>query len=446
MSEHTKVFVSSYLPTTETVEHVKVFTEIGIVGLWLIFVYILSIWLVLGTLSSHQFQDQIRRNSRNIEASETPSDLNQRKTVASIVRLLESYETVQRSRQITNQEFQDTEARINEISNEIDSEQVKSDKLSAQFYSTVDKTKREFIRSGGQFLGPESQSPDPDLVLSTAQKAYPDNQPLMKLVESAGDVLFKWNEANDNIRRLENSLDKIKNRRDELIDGLKVLRAEEDKLFRSERERDYISELLSLNDFGFAFLATMPTQLLTLILTLSMGALGSVIYLTRTFFDRQAAAPFSFYLFRPFLGMVTAVAIFVLAKAGQISISDASLSQGISENLNPFLISFLAVLSGLFSEHAYERIQRAGWAIFRSGDSSESKDRWAYRVQAEIDAQSKDKNDLVKFLRVPSEAINDWLDEKQMVPEDSQDIIAAWLGRERRELFSDQAAVKVQSP
>ncbi len=446
MSEHTKVFVSSYLPTTETVEHVKVFTEIGIVGLWLIFVYILSIWLVLGTLSSHQFQDQIRRNSRNIEASETPSELNQRKTVASIVRLLESYENVQRSRQTANQEFQDTEARINEFSNEIDSKRMRSDELWGKYDSTVQKIKREFIRLGGRFPGPESQSPGVDLVLSTAQRAFPDNQPLMNLVESVGDAQFKWSEVEDNIGRLSTSLANLTNRREELIGRLEALGAEEDKLFRSERERDYISELLSLNDFGFAFLATMPTQLLTLILTLSMGALGSVIYLTRTFFDRRAAAPFSFYLFRPFLGMVTAVAIFVLAKAGQISISDASLSQGISENLNPFLISFLAVLSGLFSEHAYERIQRAGWAIFRSGDSSESKDRWAYRVQAEIDAQSKDKNDLVKFLRVPPEAINDWLDEKQMVPEDSQDIIAAWLGRERRELFSDQAAVKVQSP
>ncbi len=446
MSDQTKVFGSSYLPTVETVEHVKVFTGIGVVGLWLLFVYIFSIWLVLGTLSSHQFQDQIRRDSRNIEASETQSQLNKSQTVASIVRLLDSYETGQLSRQITNQEFQNTEERINEVSNEIDSEQVKSDKLWAQYDSAVDKTKREFIRSGGQFLGPESQSPNADLVLSLAQRAFPDDQPLMKLVESAGDALFKWNETNDNISRLENSLVKLKNRRKDLIGRLEVLRDEENKLFKSERERDYISELLSLNDFGFAFLATMPTQLLTLILTLSMGALGSVIYLTRTFFDRRTAAPFSFYLFRPFLGMVTAVAIFVLAKAGQISISDASLSQGNSENLNPFLISFLAVLSGLFSEHAYERIQKAGWAIFRSGDNGESKDRWAYRVQAEINAQGKDKDELVKFLRVPPEAIGDWLDEKQMVPEDAQNIIAAWLGRERRELFSDQGAAEIQSP
>ena len=49
-------------------------------------------------------------------------------------------------------------------------------------------------------------------------------------------------------------------------------------------------------------------------------------------------------------------------------------------------------------------------------------------------------------MRVPPEAIGDWLDEKQMVPEDAQNIIAAWLGRERRELFSDQGAAEIQSP
>jgi hypothetical protein len=47
---------------------------------------------------------------------------------------------------------------------------------------------------------------------------------------------------------------------------------------------------------------------------------------------------------------------------------------------------------------------------------------------------------------VPQETIGDWLDEKQMVPEDAQDIIAAWLARDRRELFSDQAAVEIQVP
>jgi hypothetical protein len=390
-------------------------------------------------LSSHQFQEQIRRDSQNIEGKET-------QTVASVVQLLERYENLQRSQQIANQELQKSEQMLNESSAALDSERARSDEFWSLYDATVGKVERELFRLGAELPGGDQGRTDNEVVLLIAQRDFPDNKPLADLVETAGDAGQRWSEAQDKIGRLQQSSQVLTERRAQFESRLKELAQNETDFLGTGKKRDYIIELLAFKDFGFVFLATKPTQLLTLILTLSMGALGSVIYLTRTFFDRQAAAPFSFYLFRPFLGMVTAVAIFVLAKAGQISISDASLSQGISGNLNPFLISFLAVLSGLFSEHAYERIQRAGWAIFRSRDSSESKDRWAYRVQAEIDAQGKDPNELVMFLRVPPEAIADWLDEKQMVPEDAQDIIAAWLGRERRELFSDQAAVEIQSP
>ena len=117
--------------------------------------------------------------------------------------------------------------------------------------------------------------------------------------------------------------------------------------------------------YPFVFsMATMPRQLLTLILTLSMGALGSVIFLTLAYFRDQGEIAFSWYLFRPFLGMVTAFAVFVLAKAGQLTISSGSNVDVLSEDLSPYFISFLAIVSGLLSEQAIRRIRGVGDNIF----------------------------------------------------------------------------------
>lgn len=412
---------------------VKFFTDVGVVGVWLILLYFCSIWLVLGTLSSYQFQDQIRRAGATTQGES--------RSVASVVRLLETYENkIQLPRRNITEEIKKIDMKFVQISADMEKEQKRSDDFWVSYLDTIERIAGLISQLGGTPPEDPEYGFDPIQVLAYAQSNYPGNEPLMEMVDSAAQAIRTSNEADNRISRLLEAEEKARNQHNTLQANLDELDRQEEGLLASERKKDYISELLSLKELGFHFLATMPPQLLTLILTLSMGALGSVISLTRTFFDKTAEAPFSFYLFRPFLGMVTAVAVFVLAKAGQITISDTSVSQGLSENLNPFLISFLAVLSGLFSEHAYERIQRAGWALFRSRDGEEKKERWAFAVKAEIEAQSKDPRELAKFARVSPDILKDWLDEKQMVPEEAQDIIAAWLAKDRRALFSDQAA------
>ena len=221
---------------------------------------------------------------------------------------------------------------------------------------------------------------------------------------------------------------------------MEVAESEEAKMDNDEL-RDFLVELRYLTRLRFDILATMPAQLLTLILTLSMGSLGSVIFLTRELFREGEKHSINWYIFRPFLGMVTAIAIFVLAKSGQLVISDGGNPESgkMSETLNPFFISFLAIISGVLSEQAYEKIHNTGKSFFQTGIGENA--RWAVHLRKIMDAQHKTPAEAAKYLSQSIEVIQDWMDEQAPVPENAQKIIAAWLDKPGREIFSDQSPV-----
>ena len=123
----------------------------------------------------------------------------------------------------------------------------------------------------------------------------------------------------------------------------------------------------------------MPSQLLILILAISMGAFGSVIHLTWEYFDKTTRRRLSWYIFRPFLGAVLAFAIFILLKSGQMVLTNTTGVGAGAEDLNPYFISFLAIISGILSEQAYAKISAAGTQIFNSAHD---------RIDAQLFARS----------------------------------------------------------
>lgn len=140
--------------------------------------------------------------------------------------------------------------------------------------------------------------------------------------------------------------------------------------------------------------------------------------------------------------MATAIAIFILAKAGQIVISDTSTAEGLSSNLNPFFIAFLAIVSGLLSEQAYERIQKSGFAFF--GVDERSGGRWAFGLKRELERRGRSAADIATLLRVPTRVAENWVEERQPVMEREQELLSVWLDRPVREIFSDLAPARVE--
>jgi hypothetical protein len=438
----------------------------GVVGAWLMSFYLFSFWMVLGTLSSQKLQEQIRmeRMRTSASAAGVSEVLEYRERVLGIADRLRSGESVPadafpdpapleriRSGQISvavvrdllvlRRRLDDAEADLAEGEERVWSLLEQRTRANLAIGSAGEREDDLEERLASRLDG-AGFSPAPDAL---RHPPAPLREALDADSESAG-LHRAWREAaaererrEEEFERLTRELEMVKTwnlenrRRREQWQS-----RENDLLSRHPNLKDYLNDAVFLRMMGLQFLATMPDSMLTLILTLCMGGLGSVIYLTRFFFDAPERRAPGWYMFRTLLGMGTAVAVFILVKAGQFVISDQAAPEGAGGSLNPFFISFLAIVSGLLSEQAYARIERSGIAFFRVEDG-QSRERWAFGVRRAMEGRSdKTAEALALGLDMEPGTVADWLSERRPVPPDAQRAMALWLGRDIRDLFSDQ--------
>jgi len=405
---------------------------VTVTAIWLILFYLSSIWLVLGTLSARHFQDKI-----NILIQENTE---KEYTFLLITEIMTELDSNSKRRKNLQQLIVTTESEMKKLTEERHQKYKTLDEMMSGSDSLFENIKNSLIEEGL-----ENIVQDLTVLSNLVNSLETDKKDIKAQLNRYETLMKEQGRLENNVSILETNLVSIK-------EQLLLYRTQNTDLFttrtiilsNNQKIADHLNDFSYLRNMYARFLTIMPDQLLTLILTLSMGALGSVIFLTRTFLDPDKWKPLSWYLFRPFLGAVTALAIFILAKAGQITISDVSITDGIKEDLNPFFISFLAIISGLLSEQAIERIRTAGNAIFRAdgfGHSSEAAinrhDRWAVRVKTELENQGKEARELNPYVTGSTKTIEDWIEEKQPVPPQSQRIIASFLGVPVRKLFSD---------
>ena len=185
--------------------------------------------------------------------------------------------------------------------------------------------------------------------------------------------------------------------------------------------------------------SSLPPGVLTIILVLAMGALGGTIHLTYDYLDRKndrrfgVAQSIGYYIFRPFLGSITALSIYVLAKAGVLVVSNP-VNSDFGDALSPFFVSFIGIISGLLAEQAVETIQRTGKQWFSAAPTVD-RERWAHKVRENLDGMAE--YELADAVGVNQTLLAAWLDQKRPVPEAKQALIAASLRKPARELFTD---------
>jgi hypothetical protein len=118
-----------------------------------------------------------------------------------------------------------------------------------------------------------------------------------------------------------------------------------------------------------AFLAQGHPSLLSTILVLLMGALGSLLYLFPAYLNRPVPVTMAEIAVRLVFGMCAALAFYVLANAAIAGFSIASSVQQAttSSALNPFAVSLVGIVAGVLSEDIAKWIQDRGRGIFQQG-------------------------------------------------------------------------------
>ncbi|MGD0720833.1 MAG: hypothetical protein ABR970_07270 [Roseiarcus sp.] len=295
-----------------------------------------------------------------------------------------------------------------------------------------------------------------DLIKDALVKAHPELQQPIDDIVKLGGPYKTMDERRIKVReRLKDTKDRVTALRDSLASSQASL----DALFSTQLSSKPIDEptrarvenaLFELYTGRFPgslinSLIVMPPDILTLALVISMGVLGSALQMTHALFKFGRVERIGAYFLRLAVGAITALVIFIVAKAGVPVIADASRLGG-DAPINPYFVSFLAIISGLMSENAIVSVQAQG-ARFFAPDPAAEPPRWARSdLRDAFRAANRDPAHVSRLLGVESDQFTAWISGKEPAPANVQVILAGVLDTPRRDLFTDIAPDDAKPP
>ena len=213
------------------------------------------------------------------------------------------------------------------------------------------------------------------------------------------------------------------------------------KLRAGEPLHSIFSTYEFFDKFGMERFLLIPSPVLVVMLTMGMGLLGSVVTMTWSFVRRDGDLTVRRFLTLPFVGMMSAFIIFIFINAGQLTLT----ADGTAAKLNPFVLSFVGIISGLLSERAYARISDVGSNFFKV-DAGVS--RWGARLQQAMIEKGVTSAELARHLLTSEEEVKRIADESIAATFEQQRLIVACLRMPICDLFSDTepATQKASAP
>ncbi|MBD8874946.1 hypothetical protein [Roseibium polysiphoniae] len=129
----------------------------------------------------------------------------------------------------------------------------------------------------------------------------------------------------------------------------------------------------SLNLFDGTLLTfiKMPTIILTLLVTIAAGGLASLVSFTRKFLRTEKNnVGVSRLLTNVAEGIAASIGIFLFAGTGMLMLTQGSGGDvGNRVELSPYMVAFIAFLSGFMAESAFAKIEDSGRKLFNTDDA-----------------------------------------------------------------------------
>lgn len=189
-------------------------------------------------------------------------------------------------------------------------------------------------------------------------------------------------------------------------------------------------------------ISTLHRETLALLFVFVIGAMGSVIFITKysiqlvlegNWLTDQPKRSLAWYLFRPFFGVIVALAAFLLFKAGQLALGNSGVLDG-SGDFNLPILSVIALFAGLLSWQALEAIETRGSTWFRS---QKRQYLWATGLDNGLRAEMHGRDELASSIGRSVDQVFRWVVFRDRVSPEVQDRIADWLDVPYNQLFQN---------
>ncbi len=175
-------------------------------------------------------------------------------------------------------------------------------------------------------------------------------------------------------------------------------------------------------------------MMLVLLISIFMGVLGSLIYITMDFRKNPDERSFWNIAFRIGLGAGVAFALFFFAAAGMLAL--AQTKSGAQSDMSPYLIAFLGITGGYLSDRVTQWMREVGENAFKIKTDGPP-DRWAIDLDSKLSAASLDNAALASATGVIVSDAEAWVAQTQPVPGDKQGLVAAFLRVHPSRVFTD---------
>ena len=197
-------------------------------------------------------------------------------------------------------------------------------------------------------------------------------------------------------------------------------------------------------NISFQKVGTLGNQSLTVILVLLLGALGSLIYMTKEELKlvisrtkenvARELYPLPWYVFRPVFGAVIAFAIYLIYKTGQLALGSGVGGQ-LDAEVNIPILSVFSLFAGLLAWQTLEMIEGRGKSWL---GGQNRRNLYATGLEQALRNAGHTAEECATQIGRSTGQIERWIANADLVTPELQDRISTWLGKPYQALFTDR--------